>query len=34
MDLGEIRRIIKVQPEPYPQPAEAPKEPTPEKVPA
>lgn len=35
MDIGEIRRIVKVEPEPFPlgNPATAPKEPAPEPVP-
>ena len=34
MDIGPTKRIIKVDPEPYRLPNEAPKEPSPEKVPA
>ena len=34
MDIGEIRRILKVEPEPFPlgHPENAPEEPSPEKV--
>jgi hypothetical protein len=34
MDIGEVRRVVKVVPEPAPMTPIAPVEPAPEKVPA
>jgi hypothetical protein len=34
MDIGEVRRVVKVEPQPVPMTPVAPVEPSPEKVPA